>query len=171
MVSTNTPAAPTAEFIEAFNAQLREAKAEALSVIVTILRLDTDKDLAIRTQQRLAATAILRVKELKPPKPPREPRTSRPLSHFMGEDRPRRQPRSGEGGLRASSPMPRSLKSLAPAALIALAERAFAPDSGFRAMDQLRLARHVALEHASQQRAEMSAQRAQARAMRRKPET
>ncbi len=40
-----------------------------------------------------------------------------------------------------------------------------------RAIDKLRLARHVALEQWRQRRAEMSAQRAQARAKRRKPDT
>ncbi len=179
MVATNTPTepvpsaaptaptAPTAEFIAAFNAQLREAKAEALSVLVTILRLDTDKDLAIRTQQRLAATAILRVKELKPPKPPR---VSKPLSRAVGEDKLRRKPESGEGKSNSNT-LPRSLKSLDTTALTALAHQAFGPDSEFRAMDKIRLARHLAFEEARQARAEMKTQRAQARALLRRPDS
>lgn len=153
MIATQAPVAPTAEFIEAFNAQLREAKTEALNVLVAIMRIDTDKDIAIRTQQRLAATAILRVKELKPPKPPREPRVKRAKPEHP------------------ASPMPRSLKSLDTPALIELAHRAFAADSDFRPMDKIRLARHLAFEQARQARVEMRARCDAARALRRKPES
>lgn len=146
-------ALPDAVSVESFNSQLQVAKLEALAVLQNLLYLDSDKDIAIHTQRRLAATAILRTKELKPPKAPREPRV-KPV-------RPERD----------SSPMPRSLKSLDAAALTALAHRAFAPDSDFRAMDKIRLARHLAFEQARQARTQMKAQRAQARALLHKPDS
>jgi len=144
---------PDVALIETFNSQLREAKLEALGVLQNLLYLDSDKDIAIHTQKRLAATAILRVKELKPPKLPREPRVK--------SAKPKRTP----------SPMPRSLSSLDTAALNELAHRAFAPESDFRPMDKIRLARQIATEHARQARAEMKAQRAQARASLRRPDS